>query len=444
MRTRMPHTLPSQPASRVHPVSHFAARFTRGYWTFYFVAFCMDLGFGLFIFLFNLYLTDLHFDERVIGRILACFTLGNVAGTIPAMILVRRIGLRPLLIITFLFVPIVSVLRVFVLLEPAQFFLAFLTGAALCGWPICFSPTIAELTSKENRSLGFSLAFSTGIGLGTLSGIAGGYIPEILHTSALHLDLVGGIRVVLILACAIVACGLVPLLRLSLKSHPLRPGARKRVFHPFLLRFLPAFVLWNIVTGSFPLFGAVYLQKVLGIPLGRLGAVFAASQLTQFAAVLCAPLLMKRFGIARGVAQAQLATGLLLLLIATAGSVPVAVCFYLLYFAAQFMSGPGIYQMLMERIPEEERSTASALQNLSGALCQSATAAVTGVCIVTYGYRTLLIGDAGFAVVASILFVLLGTRTHEAEEGQIPNDSTAISKCAMSHVPDLTDAKAAE
>src|ERR1700729_3467374 len=99
MRTPLPHPLPSQPASRVHPVSHFAARFTRGYWTFYFVAFCMDLGFGLFIFLFNLYLTDLHFDERVIGRILACFTLGNVAGTIPAMILVRRIGLRPLLII---------------------------------------------------------------------------------------------------------------------------------------------------------------------------------------------------------------------------------------------------------------------------------------------------------------------------------------------------------
>ena len=48
-------------------------------------------------FLFNLYLTDLHFNERILGILAGTLTFGNVVGTIPITILVRRYGLRPLL-----------------------------------------------------------------------------------------------------------------------------------------------------------------------------------------------------------------------------------------------------------------------------------------------------------------------------------------------------------
>src|SRR3974390_732816 len=88
------------------------ASFSSAYWRFYAAAFCMDIGFGLFFFLFNLYLTDLHFDERAVGHIVASFTFGNVAGTLPALFLARRKGLRPLVLTTFLCVPILSALRV--------------------------------------------------------------------------------------------------------------------------------------------------------------------------------------------------------------------------------------------------------------------------------------------------------------------------------------------
>jgi sugar phosphate permease len=73
----------------------------------------------------------------------------------------------------------------------------------------------------------------------------------------------------------------------------------------------------------------------------------------------------------------------------------------------QWMTGPGIYSFLMDHIPDEERSTASAIQNMSGAICQAATAAVTGACIVRFGYANVLFGNAGAALLASVLFVLL-------------------------------------
>jgi sugar phosphate permease len=73
------------------------------------------------------------------------------------------------------------------------------------------------------------------------------------------------------------------------------------------------------------------------------------------------------------------------------------------------MTGPGIYSFLMDHIPDEERSTASAIQNMSGAICQAATAAITGSCIVRFGYANMLLGNAGFAIAASALtFLLLG------------------------------------
>ncbi|HET7104569.1 MAG TPA: MFS transporter, partial [Terracidiphilus sp.] len=350
---------------------------------------------------------------------------------------------RPLLLLAFGAVPGLAMLRLFFLAEPAQLILAFLTGAALCGWPICFSPMIAGLTDEKNRAAGFSIAFATGIGLGTVSGIAGGYLPVLLQTSRLHLDLVDGIRIVLAGACMVVALGIWPMSRLRFKPDTAEPLGHLRIFHPYLLRFLPAFVLWNVVAGSLPLFGSIYLQKVLGLPLGRLGAVFGASQLMQFIAVLGAPLLFRRSGIPGGVSLAQLATAALLVSLASTRYMPAAICFYVLYFAAQFLCGPGIYQMLMEHIPETERSSASAIQNLCGAFCQAGTLAITGSLIVTYGYRTVLLANAAASILASILFAWMSFQGRRLKMPVASGASAAAHRGALAqHADHLLDERA--
>jgi MFS family permease len=378
---------------------------TGDFWKFFAAAFFFDFGFGLFFFLFNLYLTDLHFNERIIGRILASLTLGNVVGTIPAMILVRRCGFRRPLLISFLGAPLICALRVFTLWPPAQVMLAFLTGLALCFWPICFSPAVAKFTSERNRASGFSICFATGIGMGSLAGLAGGYIPELLHTQGSQLPLVGGIRIVLLCACGVVMLGAWPLATLAQDAEPARIAGGIRLFHPFLKRFLPPFILWNVVIGSFSIFGAVYLQKVLGLTLSRVGTVFSFSQLLQFAAVLSTPLLYRRAGTIKGVSLAQAMTGAFLLLLFSTRMLPLSVACFLAFNAAQWLCSPGIYSYLMEHIPEDERSTASAVQNISGALCQAGTAALTGSCIVQFGYPAVIAGNAVIALLAALLFL---------------------------------------
>lgn len=409
----------AEPPSQVTDRPARVAQFSHDFWNFYAAAFLFDFGIGLFFFLFNLFLTDLHFNEKSIGQITGALTLGNVLGTIPAMLLVRRFGLRTLLLVCFIGTPIACALRTFFLWPEAQLALALLTGAVMCAWPICFSPTIAKLTDESNRVRGFSMMFATGIGLGTVAGLVGGYLPEILQKTQHQVSIVGGIRSVLLLACVAVLLGALPLLRLHVESTPSTAQRRIRIFHPYLLYFLPPFLVWNIVTGSFPPFAAVYLQQNLHIPLRNVGLIFSGSQLAQFAAVLAAPFLFRRLGLIPGIAIAQVATGLLLFSLGGTHATSLAVVAYLGYTSVQWMSGPGIYSLLMNNVPDEERSTASALQNMSGAICQAATAAVTGTLIVKLGYSSVLFDIGWIALGASgLFFALLRQGTREA--GQFP------------------------
>jgi MFS family permease len=399
-------------------------RYSADFWRFFAAALFFDFGFGLFFFLFNLYLTDLHFNERIIGQIIASLTLGNVVGTIPAMILVRRCGFRKPLLLSFLVAPLICGARVFVLWPPAQIGLAFSTGLALCCWPICFSPAVAKFTNEQNRASGFSIVFATGIGSGCLAGLAGGYLPRLLQTAGSGPSPIAGIRAVLLCSCGAAMLGAWPLGRLAHDATPARLADGIRLFHPFLLRFLPPFILWNVVTGSFAVFGAVYLQKVLGLALNRVGAVFSVSQLLQFVAVLSTPLLYRRFGTIKGIALGQIMTAAFLLLIFSTRTVPLSVAYFLAFNGAQWMCSPGIYRYLMEHIPEEERSTASAVQNLSGALCQAGTAALTGICIVQFGYPAVIAGNAAIALLAALLFLGLprwsGVDASSALAGEVP------------------------
>jgi MFS family permease len=382
-------------------------RFSGQFWVFFSAALLYDFGFGLYFFLFNLFLANLHQKENILGLVTGALTIGNVAGSIPVSMFARRFGLQKTLLVGFVAAPLICILRALTLWMPAQIGLAFLAGFALSTWTVCFSPTVARLTTAENRVTGFSIVFATGIGSGTLAGLVGGYLPELLKATNRAPQLADNIRVVLLLACGVAMLGILPILRLRLGPAESAEKRTSRLVHPFLYRFLPPFFLWSVVTGSFTPFAAVYLQQHLKIPLTRVGVVFSASQLAQLAGALLAPFFFRKFGTVVGIMCMQLATGVAVLALGCTQNVPAAVFFYLGFTSLQFMSGPGIYSLLMSRIPEEDRSTASAIQNMTGALSHAGVAVITGLMIVRYGYPRVLAGNAGVAVAAALLLYLL-------------------------------------
>ena len=78
--------------------------------------------------------------------------------------------------------------------------------------------------------------------------------------------------------------------------------------------------------------------------------------------------------------------------------------------AFQSMNEPGIYSLLMERSPEHERNSASALTFFVSAAAQAIASLAVGAAIVRFGYSAMLGVIAALAVVAAILFRRLSNK----------------------------------
>jgi len=387
----------------------------RGYWIFFSAAFFFDAGFSVYFFLFNLFLLDCHFNERAMGWIGGAMTLGSVVGTLPAGALARKFGLRPLLIVLFLSAPALNAMRAVWVWEPAQIGLAFFAGLAMCSWGVCFLPAIARLTTESNRTAGFSLIFSVSVGTSILGGILCGYLRQWLGMMGIAMQPAEVKRLILLGSCMIVLAGLLPVLRLRM-ALPIKGGddqaesvrlswLRLWRLGPFLRRFLPSMALWCAVLAAFTPFANIYLSRGLHIPMEEIGIVFSAVQVVQLCMGLLTPLVFRMLGLVKGIVATEIAAAILLGALAGARNGKLAIALYLAFSAAQWMSSPGLYNLLMNETADEERSTAAAMTLFCNALAGSAATAAAGVLFTRFGYTPVLLGIAIAALAIALLFL---------------------------------------
>jgi predicted MFS family arabinose efflux permease len=213
-------------------------------------------------------------------------------------------------------------------------------------------------------------------------------------------------QLALLVACAIVAFGLIPLSRVQFASLP--PGERKIYPRdPFIWRFLPALAVWSLVTGSLSPLSNVYFSQYLRVPLKSMGIIFSLSQLLQVFGVLAAPFLFRKLGLVSGIASTQLAAAVLLgLLAATSGPLSAPII-YVGFTAFLWMSEPGLFTLLMDRVAPGEQAGASSLNFLVISVSQAIAVAMTGSAFLRVGYPLSLASIAALAAISAASFWLL-------------------------------------
>ena len=383
---------------------HLARRnLGKSFWTFFAASFCFDLGMTMYFFLYNLYLLNIGFDEKSLGVMLSLMNIGSIACTIPAGILIQRLGIRRSLLASISLLSVVSAARALVWPHAAVLALALAGGFLTTIWAVAISPAIALLTNERDRPFGFSVVFSSGIGVGILANLFASHLPAyFVHLSA-AISEIRAKQIVLLVSSAIVALALIPLSRLRLHAPP---PTERRIFprNPFLLRFLPALALWSIVTGSFSPLANVYFSQHLHMPLERLGIIFSFSNLLQVLGILVAPLLFRKLGLVSGIAATQLAAGLLLVFLAATTTALPAALIYVVFTGFLWMTEPGMFSLLMSAVAPEERAGASALNFLVISLVQAGAVAATGTAFTAIGYPRALACIALVAGIAAAAF----------------------------------------
>ena len=375
------------------------------FWRFY-SAFAL-FNFGLFIFflLYNLYLLQLGFREDFLGLIAGAMTGGSIAGSLLSALAIRRFGLRGTLAGCFVAVAVIAALRSLLTPAPALLALAFAGGIANAAWAVCLSPAVAHLTSEKNRPVAFSFIFSTGILIGVLGGLAGSRLPGLLVRLHVAATIVQSYRAALLAGCGLVLLARWPLLRVRLGA---APPPERRFFRPspVLVRFLTALAVWNLGTGVFNPFSNVFFAR-LHLPVEQIGSWFSAAHLAQAGAVLMAPLVLRRFGLTRGVSGMQFATAAALVALSAAAGPLAAGLAFTAYTMSQYMTEPGMFTFLMDGVSPAERSNASALNFLVTFAAQAIAAAIAGKMLARFGYPPVLIAAALICALAALLFRVL-------------------------------------
>lgn len=228
-------------------------------------------------------------------------------------------------------------------------------------------------------------------------------------------------RAILIVASLLAAVGLVFALKLRLPNDAKVEGEtlqgwKHLLRSPFLRRYIPLMAIWSAMIAAFVPFANVYLTKSLHLSLGRIGTVFLLSQMVQlFSGLITAPL-FRSLGLQRGIAATQIVTGALLMLLALTSRVNIAIVLYLCFSATQWMSSPGMYNLLMRGTPDRERSTAASAVMFGNALVSSGATALAGIGFASLGYAWMFALLGIVAVGVAICTVTLFRLPQEVKE----------------------------
>jgi len=305
----------------------------------------------------------------------------------------------------------------------------------MSNWGVCFLPAIARLTTEKNRTAAFSLIFSVSVGTSMLGGIVCGYLRNVLAMAGIAMQSVDVKRLILLAASATVLLGLFPLFRLRMPEQRTERSSQETTTHTdslwinrlrlppvrsFLARFLFCMALWSALLAAFTPFANIYLARDLHIPMERIGLLLSVVQVVQLCMGLLTPVVFRALGLVRGIAATQIAAALLLWAMAAATEARLAVVLYLTFSAAQWMSSPGLYNLLMSATPDRERSSAASMTLFLNALASSGATAAAGLLFTRFGYPPVFVGLGVGAVLSALLFLLLMAQPQGHARREVP------------------------
>jgi MFS family permease len=387
----------------------------------HFLAAAVLFNFALFIFalLYNLYLVDLGFGETFLGVVNGANRVGSLVGTVPAALAAYRFGLRKTLLTTIGATALIEMLRALAVSRTTLAGLGFASGCVFSFWAVVFAPIIAGAVGEKRRPVAFSTFFATMFAVGIAGNWVGGQLPLWLH----------GKRTVLLVSAAMTALALVPALRLR-PTTVVRDAGRIYPRSGFLARFLVAFAVWHLATGTFNPFANVYFAR-LRVPVERIGMIFSLSQIGQVATVLMAPLVFRRAGLVGGITWMMFATAIGISGLAAQPPAAAAALAFTAYMSFQWMSEPGLNSLLMGHVAESERGGASAVTYLVAFGAQALASFAGGALLARFGYGIVLAGAAVLAACAGVLFrALLGPA--ERRQARVQSEADANWRSAPS------------
>lgn len=378
-------------------------------------SFLIGLTFASYQLLLNLYLREQGMTESFIGLILSRGALGMTLISIPAALLLKKIRLKPILIIT----TILYVAAIFALthlpISSWLTILSLLAGMSLTFYRVAASPFFMRNTSPEERTYVFSSSFGMmllasmagSMVFGKMAAFLAGYLGDGVaayqYTFALS---------VLLGLSAVIPFGMIKATdpkdengddKISWALLKKRSGLYSRLFFPSFMT--------GIGAGLIIPFLNIYFRDRFDLAPDTIGYYFSAVQTTMLIGILAGPILVRKFGMIRAIVSTQLISMPFMVVLAFTEYLPLAVAAFLIRGALMNLGNPIGRNFGMEMVEPGEQGLVNALMMVSWTGAWMFSTDIGGRLIEHYGYTIPLIIAVGLYMISSIMYYFFFRRS---------------------------------
>ena len=371
-------------------------------------------------FLYNFYLEGLHLPTEVMGHAAAALTAGGLVMLLPAGVLTDRTGPRTAVTIAAAVLAVGLALGAVTTTPLAVYAAAAVAGAGSGIWRVATPPILMGLTEPSTRARAFAWNVGLLVGWGGLGTAIAGLTPGWLeHRWGLaHLPAMRGA----LLLGAVGSAASLALFRGGALRGPLERTAHVTAVPPAsdpapalangaspeamrrILLLVGLVAVWMLGPALAAPFFNMFFSHEQGLPIARIGVVFAAVNGAWALAVLASGEAARRLGVSRVLNAALLLFAPAMLGLSVAGGVQLAVTLYFFQGLIAPVTNPLIDQWLLGQTSRERQGLVSSWRQVAADLSGMIGASLGGYLLASSGgsFESLFLVAGAIGLVGGI------------------------------------------
>ena len=376
----------------------------------------VNIGIGVFILIYNLYLVQISLKEDFIGTFNAVQTVAMGIAALLMGVAINRYGTWRCTTYGTLFFLASSVV-LSLLSDPTSILVvSALNGAGLAFMTVPVMPFVVEWTAPEALTMAAALTFSLNSISSTIGSLVGGWSPKIVSSLVgVPVESVISYRFTLITGIALATFGLLPLwVMRHIRDHNQADVAQSSVLVEMptstrrVRRDMSVFVLIGLImslgTGAVVPFVNVFLES-LGSNPDQIGIIFSVAGVVAAVTSLFAPALYRKFGALISSLFIRLMAAPIYLLLAFSPQTGIAIAAQVVRTTSVSMAWPIDSSFISDVLPPRARANAFSLRSGAWNLGYALSSVVAGELIVSSGYRLTFVAYGISAIIAVATYV---------------------------------------
>lgn len=381
----------------------------------------IQIGMGVFMVMYNLYIRELGMPETINGKVISMTAMASAIMLVPAGFLSDKFGRKWMIVGGAILTVTTLFYRGIAVAETPIIVAAFLTGLFMAFVQVSGIPFLAENSSPTERVKLFSVNFAIITIANVVGSLAGGIIADLLET-ILNINAVEAIRYALLVGAAIFAVGLIPLFQLRDKpKETVKLNDAEEIIsendHSFkrnlivIFHFSFASLLIGFGSGLVVPYLNLYFANRFDATNSYIGLVLSLGSAMTAVAAMIGPALSRKVGKVKALILFQVLSIPFLLLTAYTTSLWLASLGFLLRQALMNAGNPIQSAVAMEVVSDKYKGLANSMNQMVFNLGWATMGPIaTGLVVAQgsyWGYAYAFTITAGLYIISSVYYYFI-------------------------------------